>query len=108
MLRAHLVVGALRTTLEHRPQNESLQRRGSGLLNHVRPDFPVALPGPDHGGLAHHAPPGLQPPAPVFVALFPARSEEHTSELQSLMRISYSVFCLKKQNNYSTISSQYI
>src|SRR3546814_4558490 len=32
------------------------------------------------------------------------RSEEHTSELQSLMRISYAVFCLKKKNNntYST------
>src|SRR3546814_5516050 len=28
-----------------------------------------------------------------------ARSEEHTSELQSLMRITYAVFCLKKQNN---------
>src|SRR3546814_8737123 len=28
----------------------------------------------------------------------PRRSEEHTSELQSLMRISYAVFCLKKQN----------
>src|SRR3546814_6443092 len=28
-----------------------------------------------------------------------ARSEEHTSELQSLMRISYAVFCLKKQKN---------
>src|SRR3546814_1675148 len=28
----------------------------------------------------------------------PIRSEEHTSELQSLMRISYAVFCLKKQN----------
>src|SRR3546814_9574124 len=27
------------------------------------------------------------------------RSEEHTSELQSLMRISYAVFCLNKQNN---------
>src|SRR3546814_3415978 len=27
------------------------------------------------------------------------RSEEHTSELQSLMRISYAVFCLKKQTN---------
>src|SRR3546814_3585613 len=27
------------------------------------------------------------------------RSEEHTSELQSLMRISYTVFCLKKKNN---------
>src|SRR3546814_7182076 len=31
----------------------------------------------------------------------PGRSEEHTSELQSLMRISYAVFCLKKKNkNY--------
>src|SRR3546814_5245367 len=30
------------------------------------------------------------------------RSEEHTSELQSLMRISYAVFCLKKKNNLQT------
>src|SRR3546814_1817121 len=30
------------------------------------------------------------------------RSEEHTSELQSLMRISYAVFCLKKKNTSST------
>src|SRR3546814_1049700 len=30
---------------------------------------------------------------------FPSRSEEHTSELQSLMRISYAVFCLKKKKN---------
>src|SRR3546814_7709602 len=30
------------------------------------------------------------------------RSEEHTSELQSLMRISYAVFCLKKKNNMHT------
>src|SRR3546814_7074839 len=29
----------------------------------------------------------------------PARSEEHTSELQSLMRISYAVFCLKKKQS---------
>src|SRR3546814_8728159 len=29
-----------------------------------------------------------------------ARSEEHTSELQSLMRISYAVFCLKKKTHY--------
>src|SRR3546814_4232231 len=34
-----------------------------------------------------------------------SRSEEHTSELQSLMRISYAVFCLKKKNTYTTISS---
>src|SRR3546814_958440 len=32
------------------------------------------------------------------------RSEEHTSELQSLMRISYAVFCLKKKNKHNTIS----
>src|SRR3546814_4804571 len=30
------------------------------------------------------------------------RSEEHTSELQSLMRISYAVFCLKKKKNHRT------
>src|SRR3546814_5192137 len=34
----------------------------------------------------------VQPPAAT-------RSEEHTSELQSLMRISYAVFCLKKKNS---------
>src|SRR3546814_1088298 len=35
------------------------------------------------------------------------RSEEHTSELQSLMRISYAVFCLKKKNqtNYTLINT---
>src|SRR3546814_5226221 len=31
-----------------------------------------------------------------------SRSEEHTSELQSLMRISYAVFCLKKKNRWHT------
>src|SRR3546814_3222958 len=31
------------------------------------------------------------------------RSEEHTSELQSLMRISYAVFCLKKKNTHTNI-----
>src|SRR3546814_8498293 len=34
------------------------------------------------------------------------RSEEHTSELQSLMRISYAVFCLKKKNTKLTTSEQ--
>src|SRR3546814_2940330 len=34
-----------------------------------------------------------------------ARSEEHTSELQSLMRISYAVFCLKKKKQYSIRST---
>src|SRR3546814_4130328 len=41
-----------------------------------------------------------------FAPLARGRSEEHTSELQSLMRISYAVFCLKKKNNnYNDISS---
>src|SRR3546814_9024302 len=35
----------------------------------------------------------------------PGRSEEHTSELQSLMRISYAVFCLKKKKKH-TISTK--
>src|SRR3546814_2974448 len=35
--------------------------------------------------------------APVQKAFIEQRSEEHTSELQSLMRISYAVFCLKKK-----------
>src|SRR3546814_10812097 len=37
------------------------------------------------------------------VAGKPVRSEEHTSELQSLMRISYAVFCLKKKKNKSKV-----
>src|SRR3546814_1799308 len=63
--------------------------------------------------------PGLGDPQPVFAAILAVagalyqvgafqrvdqadRSEEHTSELQSLMRISYAVFCLKKKNNQIT------
>src|SRR3546814_10472986 len=39
---------------------------------------------------------------------FAARSEEHTSELQSLMRISYAVFCLKKKNKSITVQVNYL
>src|SRR3546814_2191876 len=38
-----------------------------------------------------------KPGAPEFDFIFTVRSEEHTSELQSLMRISYAVFCLTKK-----------
>src|SRR3546814_3659874 len=44
-----------------------------------------------HGDTGRLRERGLPQPSP--------RSEEHTSELQSLMRISYAVFCLKKKNN---------
>src|SRR3546814_2531571 len=59
------------------------------------------------GGTEHHVDPsalGLNGTAWVSLAMLIflgilLRSEEHTSELQSLMRISYAVFCLKKKNN---------
>src|SRR3546814_6050010 len=41
----------------------------------------------------------FDPAAAAFETAF-VRSEEHTSELQSLMRISYAVFCLKKKNTH--------
>src|SRR3546814_4161692 len=47
--------------------------------------------------------PMLAPMARASLAAWPApRSEEHTSELQSLMRISYAVFCLKQQTDHKT------
>src|SRR3546814_6914105 len=72
--------------------------RGSGMvtvdpftrrvLRRRQPETAVTLAQPpqDRHGKQHH--PGLA-----------NRSEEHTSELQSLMRISYAVFCLKKKQN---------
>src|SRR3546814_10115782 len=62
------------------------------LKRHVehRPPFPVGALG-DRGGL-----------------LVADRSEEHTSELQSLMRISYAVFCLKKKKKQNTRQNSHI
>src|SRR3546814_5248702 len=50
-------------------------------------------------------PKGHAPNAPSIVHIV-HRSEEHTSELQSLMRISYAVFCLKKKKIKNTLSSE--
>src|SRR3546814_3079333 len=49
---------------------------------------------------------GLLPGQPLARSTLP-RSEEHTSELQSLMRISYAVFCLKKKKTQK-VSSAYM
>src|SRR3546814_3103388 len=46
---------------------------------------------------------GLAPAAKTADPAATERSEEHTSELQSLMRISYAVFCLKKKKNNQNI-----
>src|SRR3546814_2155658 len=48
--------------------------------------------------LAGTSTPVTAAPQPAMGGASPMRSEEHTSELQSLMRISYAVFCLKQKN----------
>src|SRR3546814_5296673 len=55
---------------------------------HEHHDIQAAASG-THGGTLFAA---------IWRICLPLRSEEHTSELQSLMRISYAVFCLKKKN----------
>src|SRR3546814_4845179 len=70
-----------------------------------RPGYAAGARGPDDGAdprLARNR--GPRAMSRTAVVLFNLggpdllRSEEHTSELQSLMRISYAVFCLKKKN----------
>src|SRR3546814_1946244 len=58
---------------------------------------PAAIPHAGKAGL-RHVEAAAQIDADHFVPIF-KRSEEHTSELQSLMRISYDVFCFKKKTN---------
>src|SRR3546814_956782 len=57
----------------------------------------IAMPPADTGDIVHA-------PLPVFVQY--ERSEEHTSELQSLMRLSYAVFCLKKKKHNTYTQTQ--
>src|SRR3546814_10420916 len=59
-----------------------------------------------HGPRRHLACPGKRYPYPGLLNIQAGRSEEHTSELQSLMRISYAVFCLKKKQ-YTPITSHH-
>src|SRR3546814_7399414 len=53
------------------------------------------------GGIRRYGDKDLRRLKFIRAAQAAGRSEEHTSELQSLMRISYAVFCLKKNNNYN-------
>src|SRR3546814_7132905 len=65
----------------------------------VRQGRPGQCPGCRHAG--------ARPVASSGIEAF-ARSEEHTSELQSLMRISYAVFCLKKKKTKKIITKTLI
>src|SRR3546814_1583267 len=60
--------------------------------------FMVALPTPFAPMMSFIEPGSFEAIEPLY------RSEEHTSELQSLMRISYAVFCLKKKNKCLTVT----
>src|SRR3546814_3776986 len=59
------------------------------------PDREAAMPFPESGSVTV-ASWAMHEPVSSFLTV-ETRSEEHTSELQSLMRISYAVFCLKKK-----------
>src|SRR3546814_2698675 len=81
--------------------SSDLQAVERGDQRQVRPRFaqhPREFIAREHdvGDAGHHAVEQRQRHADRTPAL--QRSEEHTSELQSLMRISYAVFCLKKKN----------
>src|SRR3546814_9067000 len=68
-----------------------ISRAGAGIAGALPADRRRHVAGPDHGVQRLGA---------------DLRSEEHTSELQSLMRSSYAVFCLKKKNNKQLIQAQ--
>src|SRR3546814_3966497 len=67
--------------------------------------IPISPSGTCKVGRSSPAPPSAKVWRAVSAA---ARSEEHTSELQSLMRISYAVFCLKKKKERELITSRII
>src|SRR3546814_8123076 len=82
-------------TKRHAKQNHKAHlRQRPGSHRYYRRTWPVA-----HAGL------GGEQPRP---AQRTDRSEEHTSELQSLMRISYAVFCLNKKKKNNTPTTHYL
>src|SRR3546814_6605107 len=86
------------TTLFRSPDDQCNQ---ADSLRRARPIQPRKFAAePDVG--AHRALRRLDRP---LAAQTHRRSEEHTSELQSLMRISYAVFCLKKKNKHTQTQS---
>src|SRR3546814_4007901 len=88
----HVCIAATRTVAGNEKPNASLSHaplRRTARLRRGGEGPPVGLGSPQ----ARPWQPAVRGPARS------SRSEEHTSELQSLMRISYAVFCLKKKKN---------
>src|SRR3546814_404229 len=69
-------------------------------LSWRHPIMPCALPSPSTSMVAQNHLPSNRPQ----IAIRSSRSEEHTYELKSLMRISYAVFCLQKKNHKTYIT----
>src|SRR3546814_2264389 len=82
----------------HRPRPVGAQH-GAALDEHGGDDVVTAGQVPEHlvEEVASLHPARPEVPQVVVQRRYFLRSEEHTSELQSLMRISYAVFCLKKK-----------
>src|SRR3546814_4124202 len=72
----------------------------SSAADPIHAVIPVA--GTDQGKPMRSETIGMRKRPVAVVEEGPGRSEEHTSELQSLMRISYAVFCLKKKKTHLT------
>src|SRR3546814_6305583 len=89
-------LGAATLSILPLPACKSLIQKGSGrvLLSHDQPGKPGRTLCRVRDCLANHLLRGWVGRG--------TRSEEHTSELQSLMRISYAVFCLKKKKDIET------
>src|SRR3546814_4366272 len=90
---AFLRVGLADLVERHHDDGGAIVAAFSGVVEELRFAFLHADRIDDR--LARHA----------FEARLDHRSEEHTSELQSLMRISYAVFCLKKKKQHVKINS---
>src|SRR3546814_7843151 len=76
----------------------ALMCRRSCTAGTERQRWYAALKSPDFSPPEFQIVPQFETGIFVIASRITVRSEEHTSELQSLMRISYAVFCLKKKN----------
>src|SRR3546814_9479154 len=111
------------TALAERPAQTEVARIALGRSDLLRDrtlidgawistDETVTVRNPATGGLLAEVPrcgtaEAERAVAAAYAAFPQWRSEEHTSELQSLMRISYAVFCLKKKKHRHTEKTQY-
>src|SRR3546814_1760777 len=100
---------ALKAIKIHKGRSEETYCYTATVLVDGIPAFHASNHG--HGGCDNYQPvPGYKGPSELEISAWLkankepciSRSEEHTSELQSLMRISYAVFCLKKKKNKNT------